>query len=540
MTLTILPASRAQGIALTFLFALSACREAPTPSSTGAAPDTGGIAVVALTQNIDFANGLLSAEIYSQEINSTALFLPLLRYDEKLQLAPMLARSWQMSGDTSVVLQLRNDVHWHDGVKTSAYDVEFTYRYGSNPDTGYPNADYWVGWNGVQVLDSFTVRFSFTPQPEPLANLPWIPVMPRHLLEQIKPAELRNAPFNQKPVGNGPFRFVEYVPNDRWVFEANRDYPADLGGRPLLNRLVFRVIPDQTAQESELLTGNVDFITSVRPERVAELAAKPGVYRLEKPGRQFAFIAWNTKRPPLDDARVRRALTMAIDRERMVQVVARGIGQVAAGPVPPFHWSYDSTIQPLPHSVDSARALLAAAGIRDRNGDGIAELPNGKQFREELKIGSNNQLNSDIGELIRSDLAAAGVRIVTRPTEFNTMVGDITSPERKFDAFLLAWQTDFRLVLHDMFHSRAINNPFQFASYRNAVVDTLLDKLESTTSREVATPLWRRLQTVMRDEQPWTFLYYYSTVYAARERLQGVDMDIRGAFVNLPKWYVRK
>jgi len=521
------------------LLTLSACREGPAPSSQLAA-DTGGTAVVALTQNIDFANGLLSGEIYSQEINNTALFLPLLRYDDKLNLAPLLARSWRMYGDTAVVLQLRDDVPWHDGVKTSAYDVEFTFRYGTDPKTGYPNGDYWVGWKGVQVVDSFTVRFTLDPQPEPLANLPWIPIMPKHLLDSIKPENLRNAPFNQKPVGNGPFRFVEYVPNQRWVFEANREYPIALGGRPLLSRLIFRIVPDQSAQESELITGNVDLITSVRPERAADLDAKPGVYRLEKPGRQFSFIGWNTRRPPLDDARVRRALTMAIDREKMVQVVARGVGRVATGPVPPFHWSFDAGIAPLPHSLDSARALLASAGIADRNRDGVAELPGGKPFRIELKIAANNQLNSDIAELIRADLDSVGVRLVPRAMEFNTMVEDVTSPARRFDAFILAWQNDFKLVLHDNFHSGAIDNPFQFASYRNAQVDTLLDQIETTTSREIATPLWRRLQTVLRDEQPWTFLYYYSTVYAARERLQGVDMDIRGAFVNLPKWHVQK
>ena len=145
---------------------------------------------------------------------------------------------------------------------------------------------------------------------------------------------------------------------------------------------------------------------SVRPERIAELDAKPGVYRLEKPGRQFSFIGWNTRRPPFNDARVRRALTMAIDRDKMVQVVARGVGQVAAGPVPPFHWSYDSSIEPLPHSVDSARALLAEPGFPIATVTAFAELPNGKEFRAELKIAANNQLNRmDIAELIRSDLA---------------------------------------------------------------------------------------------------------------------------------------
>lgn len=527
-------------IAATLLFSLSACRELAEKKTIEQPADTGGTAVVALTSNIDFANGLLSGERFSQEINRGALFLPLLRYDEKLALAPLLAKSWQMEGDTAVVLHLRDDVRWHDSTKTTAYDVEFTYRRGVDPNTGYPNGDYWVGWNGVQVLDSFTVRFSLTPQPEPLANLPWIPIMPKHLLDSIKPAALRNAAFNQHPVGNGPFRFVEYKPNERWVFEANRAYPKELGGRPYLDRLVFRIIPDLTAQETELVTGHVDLITNVRADRFEALRTKPGLRGIEKSGRQYAFIGWNTRRPPLNDTRIRRGLTMAIDRDRIVSVIRKGRAEVAVGPVPPFHWSYDKSIGPLPFAPDSARALFAAAGMIDSNGDGVLELPDRKPFTIELKLPANNQTNGDMAELIRSDLAAVGVKVVTRPTDFNTMIGDVTSPDRKFDAVLMGWESDFRLVVHDMFHSKAINNPFQFASYRNAEVDQLLDQLDTTTQRTAALPMWRRLQTIIRDEEPWTFLYYFADLSVARDRLKGVEMDIRGSFVNLPKWSLAK
>lgn len=523
------------------LMAATGCRErGAAERAVTPAADTGGTAVVALSSNIDFANGLLSGERYSQEINRTALFLPLLRYDEKLELAPLLAKAWEMQGDTAVVLHLRPDVRWHDSLKTTAYDVEFTYRYGVDPNTGYPNGDYWVGWNDVQVLDSFTVRFRLTPQPEPLANLPWIPIMPKHLLGAIKPADLRKAPFNQKPVGNGPFRFVEYKPNERWVFEANPTFPKDLGGRPNLNRLVFRIIPDQTAQETDLVTGNVDLITNVRADRFDSLRTKPNLRGIEKSGRQYAFIGWNTRRPPLNDVRVRRALTMSIDRNRIVTVIRRGRAEIAVGPVPPFHWSYDKSIGPLPFSPDSARTLFASAGMKDMNGDGILEQPNGQEFRIELKLPANNQTNADMAEMIRSDLAAVGVRIITRPTDFNTMIGDVTSPERKFDAVLMGWESDFRLVLHDMFHSAAMTNPFQFASYRNKEVDQLLDQLATTAARATAIPMWRRLQTVIRDEEPWTFLYYYSDLSVARDRLKGVNMDIRGSFVTLPNWSLAK
>lgn len=505
---------------------LAACNDKPDTRSeaAGARPDTGGTVVVALSNDLDFANGLLSGERYSQEINRL-LFLPLLRYDEKLELAPLLAKSWQMEGDTAVTLQLRDDVKWHDGVKTTAYDVEFTYRYGVDPNTGYPNGDYWGGWNRAQVLDSFRIRFGITPQPEVLGNLAWIPIMPRHLLEKHKPADLRKADFNRKPVGNGPLRFAEYRPNDRWVFDANRDFPDELGGRPNVNRVVFRIIPEETAQESEVIAGNVDLITRVRAERFQPLDAQPQLTGIDRPGRQFGFIGWNTRKAPLNDARVRRALTMAIDREKIIQVLRGGRGQVAVGPVPPFHWSYDPKIEPLPYAPDSARALLAAAGVKT-------------PLEIELKLPSNNPFNRDLAEMIRADLANIGVKIVTRPTDFSTMIEDVTSPARKFQAVLMAWENDFRLVIHDNFHSRALDNPFQFAGYRNPEVDTLLDRVATTLSRAEAAPLWRRLQTILRDEQPWSYIYHYSDLYVARDRLKGVQMDIRGALVNLPDWWV--
>ncbi len=529
-------------VVVALALALAACRERPGIDTQTAAEqaDTGGTAVVALANDLDFANGLLSGQRYAQEINRNLLFLPLLQYDAELNLVPLLAVSWQLEADTAVVLKLRHDVFWHDGVQTTAQDVAFTYRYGSDPQTEYPNGDYWVGWNMAQVLDSFTVRFSLTPQPDALANLPWIPIMPSHLLGKIKPQDIKNAAFNQQPIGNGPFRFVEHRPNERWIFEANREFPAALGGRPNLDRVVFRIVPDETAQEAEVVSGNADLITSVRPERAEAIAARLGLRVISKPGRQFAFVGWNTRRPPLDDARVRRALTMGIDRQRILTVVRHGSGEVAVGPVPSFHWSFDKNVRPLPYSPDSARALLAAAGMRDRNGDGILELPGGREFRIELKVPSNNRQNIDVGEMIRSDLATVGVKVLVRPLDFNTVIGDITSVQRKFDAVLMAWENDFRLVLHDMFHSKAVDNPFQFASYRNPVVDSLLDMVETTPSHAAALPAWRRMQLVLRDEEPWSFLFYFSDVYVARERLQGVDMDIRGAFTNLPRWWVKQ
>ncbi len=525
---------------LALFFFVAACGErgAERSAATGEQPDTGGTLVIAIPNEPDAVNSLLSGERYGQEINRNLLYLPLVTYDDKLELVPVLAESWQLHGDTAVTFKLRQDVFWHDGAHTTAYDVAFTFERGRDPETGYPNADYWIGWRDAQVLDSFTIRFRMDAQPEPLGNFPWIPIMPRHLLESVPPAELRNAPFNQNPVGNGPFKFVEHRANDRWVFAANTDFPASLGGRPFVDRVVLRIIPEPAAQQTELRTGRVHMVTQVSTRDYAALDSLAALRGVQMPYRQYAFLAWNTKRTPFNDVRFRRALAYALDRDEIMQIVRGSYGEVAAGPVPSFHWSTDTTIRPIPFNQDSARALLQELGMRDTNNDGFVELPNGRPLRVELKYGASSETQRNIAEMVRADLEQVGIRLVLRPLEFNTLLSDVATPRRNFDAVIMGYENDVKLVLHDMFHSRAMDNPYQFASYRNAAVDSILDQLSVTTSREQATPLWRRLQTIIRDEQPWTFLYSYADLLAVSEQLKGPQGDMRGMFADISRWWL--
>jgi peptide/nickel transport system substrate-binding protein len=515
------------------------CTDKPA-NETATQADTGGVAVVALPSDLDYLNILAANDRYTQEIVRYLLFLPLVQYDAKLDYQPVLAESYQFEGDTAVTFKLRKDVFWHDGVHTTAHDVAFTFERAADTLTAFPNADWLIGWGKPQVLDSFTVRFPLERMADPLGGIALFPIMPRHLLANVAPADLQKAPFNKQPVGNGPFRFVEYRANDRWVFEPNMQHPAALGGRPKLSRLVLRVIPDFTAQATELRTGNVHLALSVPIDQFKQMDVDPALRGIARDTRQYVFIVWNPKRGVLKDPRVRRALTMAIDREEIINLLRAGQGRLALGPVGPYHWAFHPRLAPLPFSQDSARALFAQAGIRDQNGDSKLDTPDGKPFRIELKIAAGSEQSRNTAEMIRADLEAVGVDLVVRPIEYATLAGDLTSPERRFDAGLMAWENDLRLNMHDMFHSTATRGAYQFASYSNAEVDRLIDQASATANREQAKPLWYRFQEIMREDQPWSFLYHYPDLYMAREELRGAEMDIRGAFVNVAGWWIRK
>jgi peptide/nickel transport system substrate-binding protein len=529
---------RAACASLALVAALVGCSDRSLGEPGADTPVHGGTAVIAYGADLQFANSLVNTEVYTTEILQFALFMPLVRHDARLELEPYLARAWELRGDTGVVFQLRDDVYWHDGVRTTARDVAFTFERIKDPETGFPNAGFFDKWDAVEVIDSFTVAFRFQPHMDPLAGVPFTAIMPAHLLDTVPAAAMRRTAFNKQPVGNGPFRFVSQRLNDRWIFEANPDFPAELGGRPYLDRLVWRVIPENSAQLTALGAGTVDLILGPRSEQLARLDADPRVRAIANPSRMFFFIGWNTRSPHLADPRVRRALAHALDRRSVLDAARSGYGTLGVGPIAPFHWAFHRELQPLPHSLDSARTLLAQAGWSDRNGNGFLEDGNGTALAFSLSYLAGSAYHRDVAEMIRFQLEQAGVRMTSRPTEGATLMGDITGAERRFDAVLLSFSTDFRLDYRDNFHSRRIGTAQQLSSYANAEVDTLLDRAARALSREEARPLWYRFQEIMREEQPWTVLYYTPQLFAARERVKGMDMDIRGAFVNIARWWV--
>lgn len=501
-------------------------------------PRYGGTVVVAGTSDLESANALVAGDVMTQEVNRYLLFLPLLAYDATLDYVPRLAESWRMLGDTAVVFRLRRDVRWHDGHTTTARDVAFTFRRLKDPETAFPNAAYFEHWTGVTVLDSFTVRFRFAPHADPLAGVAMVPIMPRHLLDSIAPSRMRQAAFNKQPVGNGPFRFVSQRTNEGWILEANEDFPGELGGRPYVDRFVWRVVPERQAQVVALVSGDADVILAPPADRFQELASEPGLRGIVRPSRKYTFIGWNGRRAPFGDARVRRALAMAVDRGEMLAALRDGRGELAVGPVDPHHWAYDTTLVPLPFDRAAAGALLAEAGFVDRDGDGATEGPDGTALAFDLAVPAGSDFSRNIAELVQSDLADVGVQVRIRTLDWNTLVADISGPERRFDAVVMGWEGDLRPNLRDLFHSAALDGPFQLASYADPEVDALLDSLAVITERDAAAPLWSRLQAILRRDQPWTFLYYYPDLALARDRVRGIRMDIRGALAGVAHWWL--
>ncbi len=550
--------SRFACLALGGVLVLTACgRDDPRDGAAVSADQVpeearfGGTAVIASIADLQTMNALVANETDSQQVQREILFMPLLKYNAALEPTPWLAELWdtiRVASDTlELTFHLRQDVRWHDGVPTTAEDVLFTYQRILDPGVASPLGSSFALYSPNAVLvGPHTITFRLRPHAEFLDGWTQLAIMPRHILGDVAPEQLATHPFGtREPVGNGPFRFVRRVPNQEWVFEANPEFPPGLGGRPYLDRLVYRVISDQTTLLTETLTGAVDINLAVGAEQASQVEAAPGVELRSSPTAEWVFIAWNARLPMFDTPEERRALTMAIDRQAIVDALLHGHAEVGRSTVTPGHWAFDATDSQVPHNVQTARELLAHAGWQDRNGDGILQDEQGQPFRFTLATPQGNDTRRDITQVVQAQLRALGIDVRPSVVEGNTLIGQLIGNvnrrgerERNFEAVVMGWADGFRKDDSNLFHSRNLNNPFQLAGYANPRVDALLDTLGLIVDRNQARPLWKEYQSLLAQEAPKTVLYYPNRVAAVRTRLQGVEMDARGDFISVTRWWI--
>ncbi|MGH7545949.1 MAG: ABC transporter substrate-binding protein, partial [Gemmatimonadota bacterium] len=291
-------------------------------AACGRAEEAGdGTVVAAWSADFQAFNPLVNTDQNTKEAIEFLLFTPLVRYDSTYRVEPYLAESWTMESG-GVTFRLRRDVRWHDGVPVTAHDVAFTFDRAKDPATASPLASvYLADVASVQVVDSYTVRFAFArPHAQALEDFAWAPA-PRHLLDTVPPERMRQANFNRRPVGSGPFRLVEWRSHLYTVFERNPDFPEALGGPPQARRLVIRVVEESAARLTELLNGGLHLNLALWPSEARQVERARDAHVVQYPSRNFYYIGWNTRHPLFREAAVRRALTLAIDRPQIIDAL---------------------------------------------------------------------------------------------------------------------------------------------------------------------------------------------------------------------------
>src|SRR5262249_49493822 len=245
--------------------------------------------------------------------------------------------------------------------------------------------------------------------------------------------------------------------------------------------------------------------------------------------------SWNTGRPLFADPRVRRALTLAIDRTAIIEGLLPTTGRPSAGPILSFMWAADPTLKPLPYDPEAARALLKEAGWEDKDSDGILERE-GVPFRFELETNQGSGLRWDIVQMVASQLKKIGVEAVPRILEYGAFIA--AHEKHEYDAFVSSWRESTKVDLKSVYHSSAIAGGYDYGQYANAELDPIIDQARMESDRAAARKLWARAETIIVRDPPVPFLFERDRLHAAPKILTGFHPSPRSAYAGLEDWSI--
>ena len=425
------------------------------------------------------------------------------RDPKTLKPRPMLATSWKVINDTTWEFALRKGVKFHNGEPFTAESVKATFDYALDPATKshFATAAYWGLVKEVQVVDDYTVRF-VTKQPWPnlvdSASLTNSLMLPAKALKELGPARLA-----EKPIGTGPFRFVEWRRDERLVLERNPDYwqgPADV------SRVTFRFIPEFSARMAALLSGEIDIMKDVPPHAV-EAVERSGRAKVRATvSSRINYLALvNLKPGPMQDVRVRRALNHAVNVDELIAQVLKGRATKMCGPLAPANVDF-APVECYKHDPPRALALFKEAGVDPAKLQLTLDTPSGRY-----------PLDKDVSLAIAAQLQKLGITTNVVVNEWGTHLDKIKN-RNTGDMFFLGWGPALhgQGTIEPLFKADAT-----YSSYgNNKVLDDKIARAVTLVDTKARAAAYADLQRAVHDEAPWVFLWQQHDLYGVAQSVE--------------------
>ncbi|HEX6251688.1 MAG TPA: peptide ABC transporter substrate-binding protein [Gemmatimonadaceae bacterium] len=534
--------------ALLACFLAAACGDEPATPSAG---DVGGTVVVSAAADADALIPPLISQSSGRQV-AEQIFDRLAEIGGDLNtvgddgFTGALARSWTWSSDSlSIAFHLREDARWHDGRPVTAHDVRFTWELYTSPDVASPAAALLRNVDSVTVADSLTAVFWYadrTPAQFFETTYPLL-VVPRHLLEEVPRNRLRESGFARNPVGSGRFRFSSWNPSVSLEVVSDT---TNYRGRALLDRVIWVVAPDFNTAVTRYMSGEADVFEMLRPEQIQEMRDRPSLRVHLMPSLEYHFVQFNM-RDPRDTSRqhalfadrdLRRALSMAVDRQAMVRNVFDTLAVVGMGPVTRALRLADTTVTLLPFDTVQAQAILDSLGWRDADGDGVRER-GGRTLEFTLLVPGSSRSRVRMAVLIQEQLRRIGARVQLDQLEYAAFVERGRS--RRFDAMFGAWRIDVGPHgIRQTWGSTGSRSPngLNYGGYESAQFDAHVDSALAANDAAAARAHFRRAQETIIADAPAIWMFEPRVTLGLHSRLRTARIRPDAWWAGLADWSV--
>ncbi len=514
-----------------FLLFLTQCQKKDAADKDQAR--RGGTIKIGLIGSIDDLFPFTLTEYYAQVISGNLLNPPLTDSDAEGDPIPFLASGWQLSQDKRTIRYLINrDYFWQNGQPLTAADVKATYAF-IKKFKDRINPIYKPEYEGsATIIDSFVVQFSFE---QPLNDLNFhtrFPIMNARQLQDVDDFSTFRREYAENFIGCG-----QYVLSGRQsghiVLQRNN---AFAGRQPYADSIEFVFFDDSERLIAALIGHQIHFVQSIPLTEVNRIAGLSD-YRIETGNQHgFTFIGWNLNKPALQSAKIRKALTYALDRNTLVDGVLSGYARVQDVPAYPDFWAYHNT-EALPYDPLKAAELLGEAGWTRRGTSGYLEK-NGKPFELNILTNEESDIRSELAVNIRACYQALGIKTKLENVPWKVLLDRLQSAD--FDAVLISWLENGPYNLAELFHSKQIDQGNNFMNYSNSRVDGLLDRALNNEDKEKRRASWIEFQKIIIRERPITVLFNQNMISIISEKLKNVDPRRNDFIRNVGQWYLQE
>lgn len=513
-------------IALFFSLMLAACAGDPeeeestdaneteeTEETEGTEEGKGGDLVIANSSDAVSLDPAGSNDVPSSDVQEN-LYESLTKQDENMDVQPSLATEWEAVEDDVWEFTLREGVKFHDGSDFNADVVVANIERILDPDVGSPRQFLYEMVTDVEAIDEYTVQFTteypFAPLPAHLAHSGGGMVSLDLIEEDYAAMEDGKDPgsvINENPVGTGYFKFDEWAPGEYIRLVRNDDYWDDPA---LLDSVTFKVVSEDGTRIAEITTGDSHISNPVSPSDVDQVNETDGTSVHQQGSVSLSYIGFNMEKEPFDDERVRQAVSMAIDKEQILEGIYDGFGVPAIGPIPPDVFGFDDSVSGLDYDIEKAKELLAEAGYED----GFSTTLWTNDSRERVDTAVN----------VQSQLKEIGIDVKVEELEWGAYLEQTANGEH--DMFVLGWSTatgDADYATYALFHSNNLGDPGNRTFTKNDELDELLDKGRETPGEEERLEIYKEAQELLVDIAPMLYIHHQEYLLGVRDEVKGLE-----------------
>ena len=476
---------------------------------------------LSISSNPSRINPILSTDSASSEI-SNWIFNGLFKYDKDGKVVVDLAKSYNFKDNKTLIVNIKEDVKWHDGVNLTAQDILFTYNMINNPKIYTPTTTSFTKVKSVKIIDKYSLEIKYKEPYFKALEIWMVGILPKHLLKDEK--DLMTSSFNKQPIGTGPYKLKELKISQDIVLDVNKDYFTKV---PKIDKIHYKFVPDPTTSFYMLKQKQLDMggLTPIQIDRQIDDKFKKNFNVFERSSFGYTYLGFNLKSDKFKDKRIREAISLSINRDQLADILFFGHARVCNGPFLPGTFAFNKDVKTPIQNIKKAKKILKELGFDENN-----------KFTFEVITNANNSIRVNAAEILQYQLSFAGIDMKIRVMEWQAFLNTVVHP-RNFDAMILGWGLSLMPDAKSIWHSSSDKiGGFNMVGYNNSEVDKLIEQGEITIDKKKLGKIYKKLYKKISDDIPYLFLYIPNSITAVDKDIKNVKPALTGIMHNQEDW----